>query len=172
MKRMHVHVRVADLAHNIRFYSALFGAPPAVVKDDYAKWMLEDPRLNFAISTRTGTVGLDHLGFQVETDDELSDMERRLATAELPIESEPGAACCYAKSNKHWTVDPQGIAWESYQTLQEIPTFNQAAADAQPANACCAPAAAPVNISIKPQAAGCCTPRASTSDTTGPSTCC
>lgn len=170
MKRMHVHVRVADLAHNIRFYSALFGSEPAVVKDDYAKWMLEDPRLNFAISTRTGTVGLDHLGFQVDTDAELGEMENRLAAAELPIESEPGTACCYAKSNKHWTVDPQGIAWESYQTLHEIPTFNQAdAADPKQAAACCAPSAAsatPAVQSIKPQAAGCCTPRA------GGSTCC
>ena len=100
MKRMHVHIRVADLAHNIRFYSALFNAGPAVVKSDYAKWMLEDPRLNFAISTRTDEIGLDHLGFQVESEDELYEMESRLAKAELPIETEEGAACCYAKSNK------------------------------------------------------------------------
>lgn len=166
MKRMHVHVRVADLAHNIRFYSALFGSEPAVVKDDYAKWMLDDPRLNFAISTRADTVGLDHLGFQVDTEEELSEMEGRLAAAELPIESEPGTACCYAKSNKHWTVDPQGIAWESYQTLHEIPTFNQVAETPQQTSACCAPSAVPAAPSIKPQAAGCCTPRA------GDSTCC
>lgn len=171
MKRMHVHIRVADLAHNIRFYSALFGTEPAVVKGDYAKWMLEDPRLNFAISTRAGTVGLDHLGFQVDTGEELSEMEGRLATAELPIESELGAACCYVKSNKHWTVDPQGIAWESYQTLHEIPTFNQAGeAEGQQASACCAPVSAPVSApiaqSIKPQAAGSCSPRS------GGSSCC
>lgn len=168
MKRMHVHIRVADLAHNIRFYSALFNAGPAVVKSDYAKWMLEDPRLNFAISTRTDEIGLDHLGFQVESEDELYEMESRLAKAELPIETEEGAACCYAKSNKHWTVDPQGIAWESYQTLYGIPTFNQKEEEQeQEASACCAPKATPVTIAIKPKAAAACgTP------STGESKCC
>lgn len=159
MKRMHVHIRVADLAHNVRFYSALFNAEPSVLKDDYAKWMLDDPRLNFAISTRSDEVGLDHLGFQVDSDEELSDMQDRLARADLPIESEEGAACCYAKSNKHWTVDPQGIAWESYHTLSDIPTFNQKEeSPAQNASACCAPKAVPVSISIKPKAAACGTP--------------
>lgn len=157
MKRMHVHIRVADLAHNIKFYSALFAAEPAVVKDDYAKWMLEDPRLNFAISTRTDEPGLDHLGFQVDTDEELHEMQSHLSKAELPIETEEGAACCYAKSNKHWTVDPQGIAWESYQTLHSIPTFNQKdGTQPEDVSACCAPKAVPVSISIKPKAAAAC----------------
>ncbi|WP_092698949.1 ArsI/CadI family heavy metal resistance metalloenzyme [Acidovorax soli] len=157
MKRMHVHIRVADLAHNISFYSALFNAEPAVVKNDYAKWMLEDPRINFAISSRTDETGLDHLGFQVDSAEELHEMNSRLAKAELPIETEEGAACCYAKSNKHWTVDPQGIAWESYQTLDTIPTFNEKEEQQGIASACCTPA--PVATAIKPKAAAaCCAP--------------
>lgn len=157
MKRMHVHIRVADLARNINFYSALFNAEPTVVKNDYAKWMLEDPRINFAISSRTNETGLDHLGFQVDSAEELNEMNSRLAKAELPIETEEGAACCYAKSNKHWTVDPQGIAWESYQTLDTIPTFNEKEEQQGIAAACCTPA--PVAVSIKPKAAAaCCTP--------------
>ncbi|MDE2599748.1 MAG: VOC family protein [Rhodocyclaceae bacterium] len=159
MKRMHVHLRVSDLARNIRFYSAMFNAEPTVVKDDYAKWMLEDPRLNFAISTRTEETGLDHFGFQVDSDAELVEMEQRLAKAELPMETEEGVACCYAKSNKHWTVDPQGIAWESYHTLYDIPTFNNTGeSTAAEPSACCAPR--PVPVSIKPKAAAaCCSPQ-------------
>jgi catechol 2,3-dioxygenase-like lactoylglutathione lyase family enzyme len=156
MKRMHVHIRVADLAHNIRFYSSLFDAEPAVVKDDYAKWMLDDPRINFAISTRTGGTGLDHLGFQVDSETELEEMNQRLAKADLPIETQEDAACCYAKSNKHWTIDPQGIAWESYHTLASIPTFSEQGDKVEENTACCAPAApvsVPVKISIKPKAA-------------------
>lgn len=157
MKRMHVHIRVADLAHNISFYSALFNAEPTVVKNDYAKWMLEDPRINFAISSRSNETGLDHLGFQVDSAEELNEINSRLAKAELPIETEEGAACCYAKSNKHWTVDPQGIAWESYQTLDTIPTFNEKEEQQGIAAACCTPA--PVAASIKPKAAAaCCVP--------------
>jgi len=151
MKRMHVHVRVADLAHNIRFYSALFNAQPTVVKSDYAKWMLDDPRINFAISSRSQEVGLDHLGFQVETAEELQEMNDRLAKADLPIETQEDAACCYAKSNKHWTVDPQGIAWESYQTLDSIPVFSESH-EPETKEACCAPA--PKIIPV----AACCTP--------------
>lgn len=157
MKRMHVHIRVADLAHNISFYSALFNAEPTVLKNDYAKWMLEDPRINFAISSRSNETGLDHLGFQVDSAEELNEINSRLAKAELPIETEEGAACCYAKSNKHWTVDPQGIAWESYQTLDTIPTFNEKEEQQGIAAACCTPA--PVAASIKPKAAAaCCAP--------------
>lgn len=161
MKRMHIHLRVADLAHNIRFYSALFAAEPAVVKDDYAKWMLDDPRLNFAISTRTAETGVDHLGFQVDSAEELAEMQQRLAAADLPIESQEGTACCYARSDKHWAIDPQGIAWESYHTLDSIPTFNEANDASADNNACCAPAApvaVPVKISIKPKTATSCGP--------------
>ncbi|HWU83956.1 MAG TPA: ArsI/CadI family heavy metal resistance metalloenzyme [Rhodocyclaceae bacterium] len=161
MKRMHIHLRVADLAHNIRFYSALFAAEPAVVKDDYAKWMLDDPRLNFAISTRSAETGVDHLGFQVDSAEELAEMQQRLGAADLPIESQAGTACCYARSDKHWTIDPQGIAWESYHTLDSIPTFNEANEASADNSACCAPAApvaVPVKISIKPKTATSCGP--------------
>ena len=169
MKRMHIHLRVADLAHNIRFYSALFAAEPTVVKDDYAKWMLEDPRINFAISTRTAETGLDHLGFQVDETGELHEMQQRLAAADLPIESQEGAACCYARSDKHWTIDPQGIAWESYHTLDSIPTFNEANDAVAEDSACCAPAVpVAVQISIKPKAAASCGP----SGHSGSSSCC
>lgn len=170
MKRMHIHLRVTDLAHNIRFYSSLFAAEPSVIKDDYAKWMLDDPRINFAISTRTGDTGLDHLGFQVDSTDELDEMQQRLAAADLPIESQEGTACCYVRSDKHWTVDPQGIAWESYHTLDSIPTFNEASDAVAEGSACCAPAASvsvPVKISIKPKAAASCGPN----DNSGSSCC-
>lgn len=166
MKRMHIHLRVADLAHNIRFYSALFATEPSVIKNDYAKWMLDDPRINFAISTRTTETGLDHLGFQVDSAEELHEIQQRLAAADLPIESQEGAACCYARSDKHWTVDPQGVAWESYHTLDSIPTFNESTAAAAEGSACCAPAepvAVPVKISIKPKAAASCGPGSSNS---------
>ncbi|MBX9849148.1 MAG: VOC family protein [Rhodocyclaceae bacterium] len=161
MKRMHIHLRVADLTHNIRFYSALFAAEPTVIKDDYAKWMLEDPRINFAISTRATETGLDHLGFQVDSAEELAEMQARLAAADLPIESQEGTACCYARSDKHWSIDPQGVAWESYHTLDSIPTFNEAGDVVAEGSACCAPAtpvAVPVTISIKPKAATSCGP--------------
>lgn len=144
MKRFHVHVSVANLADSIRFYSALFAAKPTVVKDDYAKWMLEDPRINFAISQRGAAPGLDHLGVQVENEAELEEMHARLSHAALPIDEQIGTACCYARSDKYWTVDPQGVAWETYQTLGEVPTFgesrNAPAADSNAAPAaCCSP---------------------------------
>lgn len=155
MKRFHIHVAVADLAASIRFYSALFAAEPTVVKSDYAKWMLEDPRVNFAISQRGATPGLDHLGVQVENEAELAEMHVRLEGASLPVDTQMGAACCYAKSNKYWTVDPQGIAWESYHTLNDFPVFGESR-DAQnnvPASevaACCAPPSGkPVGIPVK-----------------------
>jgi catechol 2,3-dioxygenase-like lactoylglutathione lyase family enzyme len=156
MKRMHIHISVTDLAHNIRFYSALFAAEPTVVKDDYAKWMLDDPRINFAISTRAKEAGLDHLGFQVDDTEELEEMGQRLAQADLPMETQEGTACCYARSDKHWTVDPQGIAWESYHTLSSIPTFNETTESSANSDACCVPTTTvsiPTKISIKPKVA-------------------
>lgn len=142
MKRFHVHVAVDNLADSIRFYSALFNADPTVQKDDYAKWMLEDPRINFAISSRGAEPGLDHLGFQVDSDDELAQLHHQLAMADISMISQAETACCYAKSNKHWVVDPSGIAWESYRTLASIPTFNAGEDEpAEAAIACCAPAA-------------------------------
>lgn len=125
MKRLHVHVAVHDLQQSIRFYSALFAAEPAVKKDDYAKWMLEDPRVNFAISSRSTRAGLDHLGIQAENGDELEDLGTRLAQADVAITSQKGASCCYAKSDKYWTIDPQGIAWESFRTLDSVPMYGE-----------------------------------------------
>ena len=144
MKRFHIHVAVTDLTASIRFYSALFAAAPTVVKSDYAKWMLEDPRVNFAISQRGATPGLDHLGVQVENEAELAEMHDRLEGAAMPVDTQMGTACCYVKSNKYWTVDPQGIAWESYHTLNDIPVFGesrnaQASVPASEVAACCAP---------------------------------
>ena len=125
MKRLHVHVAVHDLQQSIRFYSALFATEPAVKKDDYAKWMLDDPRVNFAISTRSSKAGLDHLGIQAENAAELEDLGSRLAQADVAITAQKGAACCYAKSDKYWTIDPQGIAWESFHTLDSVPMYGQ-----------------------------------------------
>ena len=148
MKRLHVHVAVHDLQQSIRFYSALFAAEPAVKKDDYAKWMLEDPRVNFAISTRSTKAGLDHLGIQAEDGAELEDIGSRLAQADVATTAQKGASCCYAKSDKYWTIDPQGIAWESFHTLDSVPMYGQdprpRAAESQNAGkaACCGPAMA------------------------------
>src|SRR5712692_5422050 len=118
MKRMHVHVSVDDLANAIGFYAALFAAQPAVVKSDYAKWMLDDPRVNFAISTRGRQPGLDHLGIQVESKDELNDVYARLHQAGGHIVEQGQTTCCYAKSEKSWIDDPAGIAWETFFTTR------------------------------------------------------
>ncbi len=140
MKRLHVHVGVDDLEQSIRFYAALFAAEPSVRHADYAKWQLEDPHLNFAISTRTGKQGLDHLGIQAESEDELNELEARLSSAGLPALAQNGTSCCYARSDKHWTVDPQGIAWESFRTLEQISVFgSEPASPRKAASACCAP---------------------------------
>jgi len=141
MKRFHVHVGVNDLDQSIRFYSVLFGVEPSVRHDDYAKWMLEDPRINFAISTRALKKGIDHVGLQASDAAELEDIGQRLAAAEVATQPQKGAACCYAKSNKYWTVDPQGVAWESFHTLGNIPVYGSDTASLpqeKPASACCA----------------------------------
>ena len=142
MKRLHVHVGVHDLKQSIRFYATLFGAEPTVLRNDYAKWQLDDPRVNFAISTFAGKKGLDHLGIQTENGEELEDIGQRLAAAEVASASQKGATCCYAKSDKYWTLDPQGIAWESFHTMQSALTYS--GRDGQPntepkaeAKACC-----------------------------------
>ena len=116
MKRLHVHISVADLPASVRFYAALFGAPPTVAHDDYAKWMLDDPRVNFAISSRGAAPGLDHLGIQVETPDDLADAYARLRAADRPVLEEGATTCCYARSDKAWITDPQGVAWETFLT--------------------------------------------------------
>ena len=140
MKRFHVHLAVEDLAANIRFYSAMFGMPPAVSKDDYAKWMLEDPPVNFAISSRGLKAGVNHLGIQVESDEELTQLRAQAERAELVAIDQPQAACCYARSNKYWTTDPQGVAWETFQTLGAIPVFGEDAREAKSEKAaCCIP---------------------------------
>lgn len=139
MKRFHVHVSVADLAESVSFYSALFAAEPTVRQPDYAKWMLEDPRLNFAISLRGHETGVDHLGIQVDSDAELATLGERLSAAALPQRTQTDTACCYARSNKHWTTDPQGIAWESFHTLDSAPTYGSDQAEPSGKAACCSP---------------------------------
>ena len=142
MKRFHVHVGVRDLQQSIRFYSAMFAAAPTVRKPDYAKWMLDDPRVNFAISTRAGKAGLDHLGIQAQDDAELEEIRSRLAQADFSLVPQKGASCCYAKSDKYWTLDPQGIAWESFHSLDSVPVYgeNRRIPDEASKSACCAPA--------------------------------
>jgi lactoylglutathione lyase len=125
MKRLHVHISVADIADSIRFYSTLFAAEPVVLKDDYAKWMLEDPRVNFAISTHRQPAGVNHLGFQVDTDDELRGMRARLEAADARMIEENEQPCCYARSDKYWVTDPTGIAWETFHTLGSIPVYGE-----------------------------------------------
>lgn len=143
MKRFHVHVSVNDLAESIRFYSTIFGSTPTIEKNDYAKWMLDDPRINFAISERGDKPGVNHLGLQVDAADELAALRRQVAAAEIAADDEPSAQCCYALSDKYWIEDPQGVAWETFHTLGDIPMFGKDAATAEPqASACCAPTVA------------------------------
>ena len=154
MKRFHVHVSVSNLADSIGFYSRMFASDPAVVKADYAKWMLDDPRVNFAISQRGATLGLNHLGVQVESANELGEMHTRLQGLQGTVTAETDAACCYAKSDKYWATDPQGIAWETFHTLDTIPVFGEDVREA-----CCVPlegAAKTAASGCVPTSAGCC----------------
>ncbi len=161
MKRFHVHVSVKDLAQSVRFYSTLFGAEPSVLKDDYAKWMLEDPRVNFAISTRAFSAGVDHLGLQVDDGEELAALEERLRRADAAMLTESDTTCCYARSDKHWVADPQGVAWEAFHTLGEAPVYGTTptARDSDAAaGACCGPGEVRVALPAarsKPPAACC-----------------
>jgi catechol-2,3-dioxygenase len=143
MKRLHVHVSVEDIAQSTRFYSTLFAAEPTIVKPDYAKWMLDDPRVNFAISTRGGQAGVDHLGIQVETSGELQEVYGRLQQADRPVLEEGATVCCYAQSEKSWIADPQGVSWETFLTSGESTVYGDSV-DLGPirlaAGACCAPA--------------------------------
>ena len=125
MKRFHIHVSVDDLNKSIGFYSTLFGAEPTRIEADYAKWILEDPRMNFAISTRRQPVGINHLGLQVDTADELEGMHSQLAAADAHLVEESEQACCYARSDKNWVTDPTGIAWEIFHTLGSIPVYGE-----------------------------------------------
>jgi Glyoxalase/Bleomycin resistance protein/Dioxygenase superfamily len=123
MKRLHVHVAVDDFLASKKFYSSLFAAEPTVLKSDYAKWMLDDPRVNFAISHRGATPGIEHLGIQVESSEELEEVYERFSNADRPTLEEGETTCCYAKSEKTWVSDPQGIAWEAFLTTAESETF-------------------------------------------------
>ena len=149
MKRFHVHVAVQDLAKSIRFYSTMFAAEPTVVKSDYAKWMLDDPRINFAISQRGSRSGVNHLGMQVDSDEELEQIHARLDRADAQIAAEKNVACCYARSDKYWVTDPAGIAWESFHSLGSVRFYGEGdevkteqtccgPANAATSNACCA----------------------------------
>ena len=148
MKRLHVHVGVNDLDQSIQFYSTLFGSEPTVTKSDYAKWMLEDPRVNFAISAGNAHKGVEHLGIQVESQDELGEVYGRLAAADRPVLEEGATTCCYARSEKSWIADPQGVVWEAFFTNGEATIYGDnpelSALSASAAeSACCAPALAP-----------------------------
>jgi catechol 2,3-dioxygenase-like lactoylglutathione lyase family enzyme len=157
MKRFHVHVAVDDLEANVRFYSTVFGVQPAVQKPDYAKWMVEDPRINFAISRRGAKAGLDHLGFQVDSDEELSTLREQVTQAQIAAFDQPDATCCYARSDKYWITDPQGIAWETYRTLGEAAIYGAQTKTADENGACCAPKRDETAIAAaKPAAARCC----------------
>ncbi|APR34610.1 ArsI/CadI family heavy metal resistance metalloenzyme [Paraburkholderia sp. SOS3] len=139
MKRMHIHVSVENLTESIRFYSAMFGGiEPTVRKPDYCKWELSDPAVNFAISQRLARSGIDHFGIQVETEEELIEMRNRFALAEIAAEEETAAQCCYAVSDKSWTVDPQGVAWETFRTLEAAPAYGKSRHDSDPTDAAAA----------------------------------
>jgi catechol 2,3-dioxygenase-like lactoylglutathione lyase family enzyme len=166
MKRLHVHLSVDDLAQSIRFYSTLFAAEPTVVEDDYAKWMLDDPRANFAISTRAGNrpggvAGVSHLGIEVEDESELIEVYDRLGRAERPVVEAKGTTCCYALSDKKWIADPQGVPWETFFTYGKATVYGEgsltALREANESAACgCEPPVA--ELAPKPAATACCAP--------------
>lgn len=139
MKRFHVHVHVENLAQAVAFYSKLFAAEPIRLEGDYAKWTLDDPRINFAISMRGGKPGVDHLGFQADSAEELAELKARAQAADMALLDEGQTTCCYARSEKYWLTDPQGLAWEHFHTLADIPVFNQTVPLTEAAPACCAP---------------------------------
>ena len=151
MKRLHVHVAVDDLSKSVGFYTTLFGAEPSVVKDDYAKWMLDDPRVNFAISDRARAPGVDHLGIQVESSKELAELAGRLKAAGETTRDQEAASCCYARSDKAWVSDPSGLKWETFFTFGEATSYGEDGVPAaeEPSAASCCPAPA------TPQAACC-----------------
>ena len=159
MNRFHVHVNVSDLDRSITFYSQLFGTGPAVVKPDYAKWMLDDPRINFAISKRDRAAGVDHLGIQADDGAALEAIGARLKAADAVSLAEVGTTCCYAHSDKYWAEDPQGLRWETFHTHGEATTYYQPSAQSNAApepsaEACCGPRAADKDKSV----AACCGP--------------
>src|SRR5207249_3202461 len=140
MKRLHVHIAVDDLDKSVSFYSTLFGTQPSVLKSDYAKWMLEDPKVNLAISQRNRATGVDHLGIQVESDGELRELAARLKTAGKQTHDQEATTCCYAQSNKAWVNDPSGVRWETFFTFGEATAYgdDEAAAEIAEQSSCCA----------------------------------
>ena len=160
MKRFHVHAHVENLQASVAFYSRLFGAEPTRVESDYAKWMLDDPRINFAISTRGTKLGVDHLGIQTDTEEELVELKAQAEAADMTLLDVGETTCCYARSDKYWVTDPQGIAWEQFHTLASIPVFGETApVGQQQAAACCAgsaPRGKPVGIAINAAPSGSC----------------
>lgn len=154
MKRLHVHVGVKDLDRSVSFYSTMFGAGPTVLKDDYAKWMLDDPRVNFAISSGNHAAkGVEHLGIQVESGEELTEVCDRLKAADRPVLDEGATTCCYASSEKSWIADPDGVVWEAFLTNGEATVYGDspalAALSANAAeHACCAPVPAPNKVGV------------------------
>jgi catechol 2,3-dioxygenase-like lactoylglutathione lyase family enzyme len=158
MNRFHVHVSVDDLEANVKFYSTVFGSRPTVVKSDYAKWMVDDPRINFAISKRGSATGIDHFGVQVESDEELAALRQQVSGAQIAALDQPDSACCYARSDKYWTTDPQGIPWETFHTLESIPVYGDT--DRSQKSACCD--AAPAVEAAPSKTSACCAPREST----------
>ncbi len=146
MKKMHIHISVEDLDKNIEFYSALFGAQPTVQHDDYAKWRLDDPMVNFAISDKGRENGLNHLGFELDSHQELEAISKRIDDNNLSKLEEKGASCCYAKSDKYWTLDPQGIPWENFHTLGDIPVYGEnAGTDVKAEAQCCSSSSDNIN---------------------------
>jgi catechol 2,3-dioxygenase-like lactoylglutathione lyase family enzyme len=137
MKRMHLHINVADIDQAVDFYSVLFGAPPSVVKADYAKWMLEDPRVNLAISSRARTAGIDHVGIQVDSAAELGELAGRLKDAGAQTLDQEATTCCYAKSDKSWVTDTAGVRWETFFTMGEATSYGEDIAVEEVAGACC-----------------------------------
>ena len=139
MKRMHIHISVEDLDKNIEFYSAMFGTQPTVQQVDYAKWRLDEPSINFAVSAKGRTVGLNHLGFELDSDADLEEMSRRIDEHNLDKQEDKGANCCYAESDKYWSMDPQGIPWENFHTLSDIPVYGESNQKSQTIGSqCCA----------------------------------
>src|SRR5687767_13821049 len=142
MKRLHVHLSVSDLDESVRFYSTLFATDPTVLKDDYAKWMLEDPRVNFAISQRDKVTGIRHLGIQVEDRAELAEVFARVEHTQRPVLDEGQTTCCYAKSEKNWVEDPQGVQWETFLTTGESTIYGGEPVEVARGKPCCEPAQA------------------------------